>query len=511
VDLETLCRVEPLSCWALHYTFPDTAALHSGCQHPFLWMCLVIPQEQPGGIFGFAQFISAFALLVLIYTISDVRYRFRAATAPLPLWIITYWLSAFIGLGTLISDLWFAERYPMPPFLVSRPLWQVVFGLLFLLQVLTWLWYAFVRPPIFGTRNAIPFLRTLYGYILQGSEHDIPIIAAELARSAWSIIKHAPLVPYTERQEQEPRRLSRRAVTAECAHEILLLCANRKFCRHVIAASPRTAIAFFESMTAQKRYRISIGQFASNLSTEALINKDSMLYHEDAGYYAGLIGYVKPFSTALYGNYELAEALASTNNSPLDINYQARSLWDGAQVEAYGRAILITFESYLKGDNWRTHSYALFRAFSDIQGVCDDVYKLDGVQSYFPSDIYQRLSEVVDFITDAIDLLEKYKANVHTQRRRRGTPIPLQNDLSDHLAEIMLETIFNASTVQSPAGTCWSIHHNTVWSRFFGRITAKCTNSWNSSCVVYYTTRSPSNDRTINPRASWVFVSMSWV
>ena len=40
----------------------------------------------------------------------------------------------------------------------------------------------------------------------------------------------------------------------------------------------------------QEKYRISIGQFAANLSTEALINQDFMLYHEDEGYYSGLIG-----------------------------------------------------------------------------------------------------------------------------------------------------------------------------------------------------------------------------
>jgi hypothetical protein len=53
-------------------------------------MCLVIPSEQSGGIFGFAEFVTAFALLILIYTMSEAQYRFRVATAPLPLWRITY-------------------------------------------------------------------------------------------------------------------------------------------------------------------------------------------------------------------------------------------------------------------------------------------------------------------------------------------------------------------------------------------------------------------------------------
>jgi hypothetical protein len=171
-------------------------------------MCLVIPPEQSGGIFGFTEFVTAFALLVLIYTMSEVQYRFRVATAPLPLWRITYWLSAFIGFGTLITDLWFAERFPTPSFLASRRLWQAGFGLLFFVQVMIWLWYAFVRPPAFGRRNSIRFIQVLYRYILQGSERDVPIIASELVRSAQSIIKHAPVILYIQRQEPRQKRIS---------------------------------------------------------------------------------------------------------------------------------------------------------------------------------------------------------------------------------------------------------------------------------------------------------------
>lgn len=468
-DPQSHCLIDPLSCWALSYPLPDVgAAWHGSCHYPFLWMCLVVPPEQSGGIFGFTEFVTAFALLVLIYTMSEVQYRFRVATAPLPLWRITYWLSAFIGLGTLTTDLWFAERFPIPSFLASRHLWQAGFGLLFFAQVMIWLWYAFVQPPVFSRRNSLRYIRVLYHFVLQGSDRDIPVIASEIVRSAKSVIKHATLIPYIEHQEPRQKRLSRAMVTAQCANEILLLIANRKFCRHVIASSPITAMAFFDAMTEQEKYRISIGQFAANLSMEALINKDSMLYHEDEGYYSGLIGYVKPFSNALYGNFDLVEALGSINNSPLDINYQSRSLWDAGQTEAYGRAILITFTSYLEGDNWGTHSYALYRAFHDIQGACSDVYKLDGVETgFYSTDIYQRLSTVVDFIKRAVDLLEKHKEKVHTKRRRNEAKQPYESDLSDVLAQMMVEIIFNASTVSSPVDTCWTIHHNTVWSSFF--------------------------------------------
>jgi hypothetical protein len=83
-----------------------------------------------GKIFGFAEFVQAFALLILIYTFSDVRYRFRVATAPIPIWWITFWMSVVIRLGTLIVDLRFTRYYLLPWFLAAQSYWQFVFGIM---------------------------------------------------------------------------------------------------------------------------------------------------------------------------------------------------------------------------------------------------------------------------------------------------------------------------------------------------------------------------------------------
>ena len=54
-----------------------------GCFRKLLGLCFVVPTDSnKGGIFGFAEFVQAFALLVLIFTVSGVRYQFRVDTAP---------------------------------------------------------------------------------------------------------------------------------------------------------------------------------------------------------------------------------------------------------------------------------------------------------------------------------------------------------------------------------------------------------------------------------------------
>ena len=78
------------------------------CVYEFCGICFVTPTGT-AALFPFKDFISALALLVVVYTISDVRYHFRVAVAPLALNAITYGLIAFIGFGTLITDIWIAQ------------------------------------------------------------------------------------------------------------------------------------------------------------------------------------------------------------------------------------------------------------------------------------------------------------------------------------------------------------------------------------------------------------------
>ncbi|HLD08870.1 MAG TPA: hypothetical protein VJB68_02340, partial [Methylophilaceae bacterium] len=55
-------------------------------------------------IFGFSEFLTALALLAVIYTITDVRYKFRIAVTPGFLYIATFYLIVIIGLQTLLTE-----------------------------------------------------------------------------------------------------------------------------------------------------------------------------------------------------------------------------------------------------------------------------------------------------------------------------------------------------------------------------------------------------------------------
>ena len=333
---------------------------------------------------------------------------------------------------------------------------------MFLSLALTWLWYAYIRPPKFGRANAYRFTGAVYRYVMQGSETDLPVVANELERSAYSIIKFASAAFEPKNaaaaDEGEPS-------AAKYACDLLLIIGNRKFCRHVAGSSPNTAIALFRAVTETKQYNVPMSQFSSALSTEAILNKDSLLYHEDAGYFSGYFGYMRPFTNTIFGDFGFVEALATNGNSPLDVDLDVRWKFDGRQLEAYTRAVLTTFKAALARGAFRKNSYALNRAFDIIEHGCSDLYKLsDPLSQEEKSDIHDRLRAVVGFINDAIDAMEK--AGVQkTKLRRHDKSYKWHDDYYDKIAQLIFKVIGHAVALKTKEFEGWSVQYSAVWSR----------------------------------------------
>jgi hypothetical protein len=332
---------------------------------------------------------------------------------------------------------------------------------LFLLTFLTWAWFAFIRPPVFGRWNAKRYAQTLYSTIVRGDNEELAIIAKELARSAETIVA---LCAYPRQQQLANNENDQQpSIAARFANDLLLLIANRKFCRHIVESSPVTAMAFFDSMTRQQKYHIPIGQFAISISTQAIAHKESILYQEGNEYTSGLIGYIKPWSQTIYGNYDLVEVLGEGFRSPLDVDFRDQWSWDAEQWNAYCRVTLVAFEAYLKSQ--RT-PYVINRALSDIEGAFRDLYKLNHIgDEWFESDIYKRLEAAVKFVKKAVALIDKQENPPRVALRRKEKHF--ERDIYDSIADLIFEIMFAASSIEADPDRCWGIHHNATWGEFF--------------------------------------------
>jgi hypothetical protein len=428
-------------------------------------LCFVPLDADAPKFFGFSEFLAGLALMILAWTIADTRYRFRVMTAPLPLQIITFYIISALGVLTLMTDLWRAEQWLVPQGNILTPaIWQALLGGLFLLTFLTWACFAFIRPPVYGKRNAKRYAQTLYQYILKGATAELGVIADELTRSAASLVHCArERTPFksggstTEGGEHQGES----DILADYADSILFLIADKRFCRAIVASSPDTALAIFKEIGTSKKYYIPVETFAQNILNEALMNRDSFLYHEADGYQSGLMGYHKPLSQAMFSNHQMVEAI-----DILDPDLQLKEKWDSTQWKAYCRAVLMTFSDYVE-KGCRGNSIALHRAMGYITGAVSDLYKINGLPNInLDDDTLSKPRVVVKFIRDAVAILDE-KGSLSGINRHPPKRLGYPRDIYDDLANMIFEVISSASSVQSPASLCWRVQHNYIWGELF--------------------------------------------
>lgn len=414
--------------------------------------------------FGFSEFLAGLALMVLAWTIADARYRFRVRTAPLPLQGLTFAVVAALGVLTLLTDLWRASQWLVPQgHFLTPAMWQAFLGILFLLTFLTWAWFAFIRPPIYGRLNAQRYAQALFRVILQGSPSELPVIADEFGRSARSLIRFAtdrdksPSMPARDHSEPKIRPSKVTAIS----DDLLRLIADKKFCRSIIESSPGAAIAIFSEIGDTKKYGVQIEIFAKNFINEAMLNKSSFLFNETKEYESGLLGRLKPLSQAMFSSYEMVEEIGTL----LDPDIWDQMKWDSSQWEAYCRIVLITFKDYVNRSFWH-HSFVLYRAKGYIERAAYDLYKIDGGEvNAWDDDVIKILGVVVDFIKNAVGVLDKKGLPKGLTLRVRERPA--HQTFYDYLASMIFEIIFSASAVRSPVSLCWSVQYVSVWDGLF--------------------------------------------
>ncbi|HAT3689612.1 TPA: hypothetical protein I8574_005275, partial [Citrobacter freundii] len=362
-------------------------------------MCFVPPDPLASGIkiFGFSEFLASLALLVVVFTVTDTRYKFRISIAPLPLYIITFIIIALTGFISLLSDIWSATGWwVLDTSFGIKIATQSILGFCFLFCFMLWIYYAFLRPPTFSKRNKIKYINALYKYITKGVEQELAIITDELSRSANAITK------YAGRGD---------GVTTQVANDILFLIANKNFCKVLVTTSPRTATYFFASTSTYKNYDIPLHQFSANISQEVIKNKNSIIYHEDNSYYSGLMGEIQEWSKSFYGNYLLVDSLHRGHLSPFDFNYKSFLDFDSEQWDAYFRVGIIYLKEKLQKEKFVDTNSVLNSILDKIKHCIQNTYMIDRIEDEsIKTELMDKLQSSIDFIDNMFDATSKFQA-----------------------------------------------------------------------------------------------------
>jgi len=430
-------------------------------------MCLTLPPDKDGiALFTFPDFLTALALLALAFTAADPLYRFRIEVAPIPLKRTAFYASVVTGGGTLLSDLWFAERWPALPWGIRQAEIQVTLGSCFLLIIFVWIWFAFLKRPSFGRWNYRRFHSAILWRMIRGSDVELAAIASEIVFVANDLIESTVL---TRTRKRENGNDVGKPGIAEYAHDTLALLGHRKFCRVVVNSASDTALALMHAAIRQQKYSVPLGQFVQNITAEAILNPDSPLYHESRYSLMSVFSRMQPFSQSMYGNYKLVSGIGEVVSSPFDLDWEIFLSLSAKQWETYCSVVLVTFEAYLAQGEAGTHSSILYRAFEHIADAGMDIYKLNGSSGpIFDSSPQAKISASASFASNALAALEKLEDTSWIERR---TPPPGEaghyHDLTDWLADMLYKIILHASAVEAPTDLAWSVHYNTVWSRIF--------------------------------------------
>ncbi|MFO1103934.1 MAG: hypothetical protein U1E20_13630 [Methylocystis sp.] len=402
-------------------------------------------------VFGLAQFLSTLALLVVVFNVSDFRYRYRLYVTRFDIQKVAIRIVVAIAIVLMITELWFQNSFPIPRFLNHYSNIKLMLAAVFLALIIYIVSVCFLRRVQLRRANAEQFFRATTRLIHQGNKDRLQAIAEELGPAMEDIFRLASQINYHN-------DASKPTVEQACAHDLLLALADRRFCNLIVDRDPAFAIRCFA--LAAKHPEAPFAQFSRNVGEEFIVNTDSAFYQEDSGYDSGYFGYTKPITSAVFGSYELVERCATNSASPLELHYSIIGTLDAIQMEGFKRAGLVFFSAYLEKYHHQMHSCAFARLLGTMESCASGIYKVNNLaDDGWKSAEYARFQAVADFLKEAIILLDKSGIKARCLRLRKET----YHDIYDAMAHAILKLIFEAATVDVASFICWNVQHNIAW------------------------------------------------
>lgn len=446
------------------------------CLTKLLGIC-VEPASTNGNaqIFGIADFLATVAIFVVAYSLSDAKYKFRSAVSSVPYRLVLFYATVAGGIGLLLSNLWFAVELPIPRAINDPFIFQITIAALLISVLCIWMSRSFVYPPRFTKRNAIPFATEVFHGIADGDEAQLHACAYEVGRSVETLVREA--------SRREVRRALMRGgfehhipETAHVASDILSLIGDRRFCRLVARRMPWVAAEIFRAAAQDTIDVRPLAQFSRNVSAEFFADVESAIHHEDDEYYSGLIGYLKPVSSAMFGNSVLIEKLTHVGGSPLRLLFMDSEEWTLKSWKTYHKAVLLCLNDSLQRDGSTRVSNGMYQILSGYRNLGNDIRLVNEMDeaACYQSLAYRKFDELVSFVREAVDLLNHHQVvadRFPSKHNGRFSP----KDIYDHLSKIALDLFASAGAVNTPDFRNWNIQHNTLWSELMPE--SDCTNA----------------------------------
>ncbi len=328
---------------------------------------------------------------------------------------------------------------------------------MFLTTVMSWLYFAFVNPPLFSASNAERYVNFVFRAVMDGSDSELIEVVREISRSADRIVDFAAA------QSKPGEGPSRETIAAQ---DLISLLSNRRAAKKIAISSPLTLISLARAMRERRCVPRGGGQLINAAIGEALASKESILFHETREHRGDLIRMSSPLLSSVLADFEFFEALGERSFSPLDVEWGTFSKFDAEQFEAYCYLVRFVFKRYMAHCRFDHHSYGLYRAFSNIKRAGMSLHSLNTQDSQaWQSEDLAKLRAAARFVSDALTALDGC-SSFHISKLRRAER-DHNRDVLDQLVEIAESLILDAATIEEPPDFAWYVHYSEVWGELF--------------------------------------------
>lgn len=391
--------------------------------------------------FDFTTFVTAMAVLILAWTNSDYRYKFRFKISFLPpcaLLIIVF----VLGLATVVDD------YMHFDFWWSYSTWQLIFALILLILIFYWAFSCFVKSPKFNWYNHSRYRKAFRDVVFRRNYREMTSLVGDFRNSVQSIIRFSK-----NEYELEDCELSEKEKNAL---RIVDLIGNDFFAKAVVDVDVRIAADLFKDAKENNKINHGIKVFAVNFITQALINENSFLYTE-INYTNGSFSYYKPVITAIYSDYDLVHEIPQLLNP----HYSLRRQWRAQQVKAYCVILLASIKSFF--EKW--HDDFFFKQnFEDLSDLTRKVLELNGVSGdLMGNESWLIYKEVIGFYRDLI--LAISKTSISKRIQKKYSEEYKEMDLFDIIADSIVKIMNWIGDVRGP--NFWLVQYMNFWDDIF--------------------------------------------
>lgn len=275
--------------------------------------------------FGFSEFLTGLALLMIVWSTTDYKYRFRLYVSKLSKNFL-FTITIVIGLVTLVCD--FIALIGIITHLTQFII-QLMCALLLFLFVMSWVWIVFLSPPVFNESNCEKFASEFIFVCESGSDEELNILAQETIFSLPNIVRFA------HEYDSENKEFSK---IEKQVYYIFSRMSAVRFCHAAVRGY--FGIVLFGCLKTEKKFNVGLETFAENYITELLKWDGSFIFRESDSR-NGYLWVSQPLITEIYGSKELLKGL----NGLIRPDYSVTKDWNHKQVRAYVAVLLKAYEA----------------------------------------------------------------------------------------------------------------------------------------------------------------------